>query len=51
VSPESDPDPFHKGDGNLQRQVEPTLAVSTRNPNHLAAFYIDDRTVDVPDDG
>ena len=36
-----------KGDLYLQRQVEPTIVVSTRNPNHLAAFYIDYRTVDI----
>jgi hypothetical protein len=39
-----------KGDLYLQRQVEPTIVASTRNPNHLAAFYIDYRTVDTADD-
>src|SRR5437899_7007319 len=39
-----------KGDLYLQRQVEPTIVVSTRNPNHLAAFYIDYRTVDIAND-
>ncbi len=45
-----DPDWFLKGDGYLQRQVEPTIAVSTRNPDHLLAFFNDYRAVDVPDD-
>src|SRR6187549_1298204 len=36
---------FLKGDLYLQRQLEPTIAISTRNPNNLAAFYVDYRTV------
>ncbi|HSO23541.1 MAG TPA: sialidase family protein, partial [Chondromyces sp.] len=47
---DGDPDWFLKGDGYLQRQVEPTIAVSTRNPDHLLAFFNDYRAVDVPDD-
>src|SRR5436190_12746569 len=39
-----------KGDLYLQRQVEPTIVMSTRNPNHLAAFYIDYRTVYISND-
>jgi len=39
-----------KGDGYLQRQVEPTIAASTLNPEHLLAFFNDYRAVDVPDD-
>jgi len=39
-----------KGDRLLQRQLEPSIVVSTRNPNHLAAFYIDYRTVDIAGD-
>lgn len=36
------------GDPFLQRQDEPTLAVSTRNPIHLMAGSNDYRTVDLP---
>jgi len=32
---EFDDEWFKLGDGFLQRQVEPTIAVSTRNPDHL----------------
>ncbi len=39
-----------QGDGYLQRQVEPTIAVSTRNPDHLLAFFVDYRAVDIADD-
>ena len=46
----SDNEWFKLGDGFLQRQVEPTIAVSTRNPDHLLAFFNDYRAVDVPDD-
>jgi hypothetical protein len=45
-----DPLWYLKGDGYLQRQVEPTIAVSTRNPDHLLSFFVDYRAVDVPDD-
>ncbi len=46
----ADPDAHLKGDLYLQRQVEPALAASTRNPEHLLAFFNDYRAVDVPDD-
>ena len=46
----TDPDYYLKGDGYLQRQVEPTIAASTRNPDHLLAFFNDYRAVDIPDD-
>ena len=46
----SDPDYYLKGDGYLQRQVEPTIAASTRNPDHLLSFFNDYRAVDIPDD-
>src|SRR5262249_49617838 len=36
------------GDPFLQRQNEPTIAVSTRNPLHLLAGGNDYRTVDIP---
>src|SRR4030042_5187102 len=36
------------GDPFLQRQNEPSIAVSTRNPLHLLAGAHDYRTVDVP---
>jgi hypothetical protein len=36
------------GDPFLQRQNEPSLAVSTRNPEHLLAGANDYRTVDLP---
>src|SRR5438128_232187 len=36
------------GDPYLQRQNEPSLAVSTRNPSHLLAGANDYRTVDLP---
>jgi len=48
---EFDDEWFKLGDGFLQRQVEPTIAVSTRNPDHLLAFFNDYRAVDIPDDG
>ena len=38
-----DPAWYIKGDGYLQRQVEPTIAASTRNPDHLLAFFVDRR--------
>jgi hypothetical protein len=52
VIPESsgEADWYLRGDGYLQRQVEPTIAVSTRNPDHLLSFFVDYRAVDVPDD-
>ena len=34
----------------MQRQMEVTTAASTRNPNHLVAFFNDYRAVQVPDD-
>src|SRR5437899_5690724 len=36
------------GDPFLQRQNEPSVAVSTRNPQHLLAGANDYRTVDLP---
>lgn len=36
------------GDPFLQRQNEPSIAVSTRNPQHLLAAANDYRTVDLP---
>jgi hypothetical protein len=39
------------GDPFLQRQNEPSIAVSTRNPCHLLAGANDYRTVDIPDSG
>ncbi len=42
-----DADAYLKGDQYLQRQVEPTIAVSTRNPDHLISFFNDYRAVDV----
>ena len=38
------------GDLFLQRQLEPTVAVSTRNPAHLLAFFNDYRAVDIEND-
>lgn len=39
-----------KGDLHLQRQLEPTIAVSTRNPNTVVAFFNDYRAVDIQND-
>jgi hypothetical protein len=52
VIPESsgEADWYLRGDGYLQRQVEPTIAVSTRNPDHLLSFFVDYRAVNIPDD-
>jgi hypothetical protein len=41
------PEAHLKGDLYLQRQVEPTLAVSTRNPDRLIAFFNDYRAIDI----
>src|SRR6516165_10152895 len=38
------------GDPYLQRQNEPSIAVSTRNPQHILAGANDYRTVDIPKD-
>ena len=38
------------GDKLLQRQNEPAIAVSTRNPNHIMMAANDYRAVDIPDD-
>ncbi len=38
------------GDIFLQRQVEPSLAVSSRNPDHLLTAFIDYSAVEVADD-
>src|SRR5262245_30427259 len=46
----SDPLAFYKGDLYLQRQLEPTIVMSTRNPNNLAAFYINYNTVNFGQD-
>jgi hypothetical protein len=48
--PNSIPDYQLKGDWYLQRQLEPTICASTRNPNNLIAFFNDYRAVDEPDD-
>src|SRR5579864_3559791 len=39
---------FPNGDPYLQRQNEPSIAVSTRNPLHLLGGSNDYRTVDIP---
>jgi hypothetical protein len=36
-----------RGDGYLQRQVEPAVAASSRNPDHLLAAFGDFRVVDL----
>ena len=38
------------GDEFRQRQVEPSLAISSINPAHMMAAYVDYRTVDFDDD-
>jgi hypothetical protein len=51
VDPQLFPDDWWlRGDGYLQRQVEPTIAASTRNPDHLLAFFNDYRAVDAKND-
>ncbi len=50
VSDANTPNAELTGDLYLQRQVEPTIAVSTRNPDHVIAFFNDYRAVDIPDD-
>src|SRR5688572_32983748 len=39
---------YPEGDPFLQRQNEPSIAASTRNPLHLLAGSNDYRTVDIP---
>jgi hypothetical protein len=39
-----------RGDGYLQRQVEPAIAVSTYNPDHILAAFGDFRTTAIPND-
>src|SRR5437660_3849890 len=39
-----------RGDGYLQRQVEPTVAPSTYNPDHILAAFGDYRTTSIPND-
>ena len=41
-------DKWPEGDPYLQRQNEPSIAASTRNPLHLLAGSNDYRTVDLP---
>ena len=38
------------GDANLQRQTEPVVAISTRNPDHIMIAANDYRTVDIAAD-
>ncbi len=45
-----DPNAYLKGDLYLQRQVEPSIAASTRNPQMLLAFFNDYRAVDIATD-
>ena len=45
-----DVDAYLKGDLFLQRQVEPTIAKSSWNSEHMIAFFNDYRAVDIPDD-
>ncbi len=49
-SPDSVWEAALEGDLFMQRQLEPTIAVSTRNPNHLLTFFNDYRAVDIKDD-
>ena len=46
-----DPTPLLTSDFVRQRQVEPDLIVSTRNPQHLMAVFNDYRAVDIAADG
>jgi hypothetical protein len=46
----ADPNAYLKGDLYLQRQVEPSIAASTRNPQTLLAFFNDYRAVDIAGD-
>ena len=43
-----DQNDFLRGDLYGQRQVEPSIVVSSLNKDHMMAFYVDFRTVDVP---
>lgn len=40
---------FLRGDGYQQRQVEPSIAASSYNPDHIVAVYGDYRTVALPE--
>ncbi len=46
----ADPNAYLRGDLYLQRQVEPSIAASTRNPQTILAFFNDYRAVDIAAD-
>jgi hypothetical protein len=50
ITPAQDPQAAYKGDYYLNRQVEATIGASTRNPQHVAAFFNDYRAVDIQED-
>ena len=50
ITPAQDPQAAFKGDYYLNRQVEAAIGASTRNPQHVVAYFNDYRAVDIQED-